>query len=252
MKTKRKNNKQGISLIVLVITIIVMIILAAAIILSLSSNGIIDRANEAVTKTDIGQVQTLASTIWAESYLDKREGKIQDIEEVVRKRLEKELGIEEGKLDDYYEVEFLENGVIIDKIDTMWIDLGVERIAQYTEEGFVMEPISEITLNATYRLEIQSPLYEGYVKINPFIYDEGIGWGFFINENGKVKSINSLDEFESIGEEFVTGTLKWEIWGGTNTGIMIMSSEANATQTYKITKTEIGVPINSKKYMMEN
>ena len=66
MKTK----KQGISLIVLVITIIVMIILAAAIILSLSSNGIIDRANEAVEKTDKAQVQILANTIWMDAYLD--------------------------------------------------------------------------------------------------------------------------------------------------------------------------------------
>ena len=47
-----------------------MIILAAAIILSLSSNGLIDRANEAVKKTDKAQVQILANTIWMEAYLD--------------------------------------------------------------------------------------------------------------------------------------------------------------------------------------
>ena len=75
MKT-RKSNKQGISLIVLVITIIVMIILAAAVILSLSSNGIIDRANDAVNKTDEKQMQTLAQTLWADAYLDYSEGKI--------------------------------------------------------------------------------------------------------------------------------------------------------------------------------
>ena len=46
--------KKGISLIVLVITIIVMIIIAGAIIISLNSTSVIDKANTAVTKTDVG------------------------------------------------------------------------------------------------------------------------------------------------------------------------------------------------------
>ena len=61
------NNKRGISLIVLVITIIVMIILGAAIILSLSSNGIIGKANDATRKTDLAnakQVVALAIGEW--------------------------------------------------------------------------------------------------------------------------------------------------------------------------------------------
>ena len=45
--------KKGISLIVLVITIIVMIILAASVVISLSNNGIIGRANEAVFKQNV-------------------------------------------------------------------------------------------------------------------------------------------------------------------------------------------------------
>lgn len=45
--------KKGISLIVLVITIIVMIIIAGAIIISLNSTNVINRANEAVTKSDV-------------------------------------------------------------------------------------------------------------------------------------------------------------------------------------------------------
>ena len=65
-----KTNKKGISLIVLVITIIVMIILASAIILSLGNTGIMDRAEQAVDASDIKQVQTYASTVWAEAYLD--------------------------------------------------------------------------------------------------------------------------------------------------------------------------------------
>lgn len=53
-----KNNKE-ISLIVLVITIIVMIILAGSIILTLSNSGMINRANEAVEKTDLAQAKNL-------------------------------------------------------------------------------------------------------------------------------------------------------------------------------------------------
>lgn len=62
--------KQGISLIVLVITIIVMIILAATIIVSLNNNEIIKNANEAVQAYDLAQVKTIASSIWAEEYIN--------------------------------------------------------------------------------------------------------------------------------------------------------------------------------------
>ena len=79
--------KSGISLIVLVITIIVMIILAAAVILSLTSSGIIGRANSAVDKTNLAQVQTLAQTIWSEIYLENLEGANLDYETEVPKRL---------------------------------------------------------------------------------------------------------------------------------------------------------------------
>ena len=66
----KKTNKQGVSLIVLVITIIVMIILAGTIILSLDNNGIIGKAQEAVNKTNLAEVQNLAQLAWAEAYLN--------------------------------------------------------------------------------------------------------------------------------------------------------------------------------------
>ena len=75
MKIKQK---KGISLIVLVITIIVMIILAAAIILSLSSSGIIGKANEARTKSDVAnakQVVSMAYAEWKLMTLDEQEEK---------------------------------------------------------------------------------------------------------------------------------------------------------------------------------
>ena len=64
-----KRNKSGISLIVLVITIIVMIILAAAIIISISNSGIVNRANEAVEKSDEAQMKQLATIAWSEVHL---------------------------------------------------------------------------------------------------------------------------------------------------------------------------------------
>lgn len=53
-----RNNKQGISLIVLVITIIVMIILASTIIVTLSNNGIIKLSSEAVFKSNVKNYQS--------------------------------------------------------------------------------------------------------------------------------------------------------------------------------------------------
>ena len=64
--------KKGISLIVLVITIIIMIILAAVVIVALNNSGIISKANEAVAKSNINQVQNLATAIWSDAYLDEK------------------------------------------------------------------------------------------------------------------------------------------------------------------------------------
>ncbi|MBQ8043141.1 MAG: hypothetical protein IJ272_03195 [Clostridia bacterium] len=62
--------KNAVSLIVLVITIIVMIILAGVIVLTLNNSGIIEQAQGAVDKTNLNEVQTLASLKWAEAYMD--------------------------------------------------------------------------------------------------------------------------------------------------------------------------------------
>ena len=67
-------NKKGISLIMLVITIIVMIILAAAVVVTLSNTGIINKADDAVTKTDKSQVTYLATLIWSEEYMGGKRG----------------------------------------------------------------------------------------------------------------------------------------------------------------------------------
>ena len=49
-----------------------MIILATAVVLTLSNSGIISKANDAVDATDLANMQDLASTLWADKYLDLR------------------------------------------------------------------------------------------------------------------------------------------------------------------------------------
>lgn len=57
--------KKGISLIVLVITIIVMIIIASAIIMSLTTNNIMDQADTAVEKSNRAEVKSIGASVLA-------------------------------------------------------------------------------------------------------------------------------------------------------------------------------------------
>ena len=70
MSIKQKN---GISLIVLVITIIVMIILATAIILTLNGSGIIGKAHEAKTASDLANAKNVVAIARAEWELNNIE-----------------------------------------------------------------------------------------------------------------------------------------------------------------------------------
>jgi len=102
-----KRNKRGISLIVLVITIIVMLILAAAVIISIERNKIIDRADEAVDETNLKEIQTLATVIWADAYLDK----VSPLdEEYIKGKLE-----EENINTDDLDIIVTDNGVSVSK-----------------------------------------------------------------------------------------------------------------------------------------
>ena len=93
-----KQNKKGISLIVLVITIIVMIILAAAIILSLNSSGIIGKANKAKLDTDKANMKEAAGVAVAEYQLAKELGELTDpnqtAEEYVKDKLKDQFAEE--------------------------------------------------------------------------------------------------------------------------------------------------------------
>ncbi len=115
-KQTRKNNKQAISLIVLVITIIVMIVLAGAIILSLNNAGIINKASEAVEKTNEATVNELAQTKWAEAYLKTNKSQ-EALEEYVLTELEK-AGIDI----DEYSITVTTNGVRVIKSVVATVD----------------------------------------------------------------------------------------------------------------------------------
>jgi len=127
----KKENKRGISLIVLVITIIVMIILATAIILSLSSSGIIGKANQAVTDTNTANLKEAANIALAEYELEVSIGGIDEdvttAEIYVKEKLgsqgfsEKELGLldisEDGKII-VYKYPVIPNGYVVSSVDT--------------------------------------------------------------------------------------------------------------------------------------
>ena len=109
-------SKRGISLIVLIITIIIMIILASSIILTLSNSGIINRANEAVEKTDLAQVKNLAALKWAEAYLDENITEKEDYKNYI------EQGLRESRINpDDYRIIITENGVEVrEKFPLEW------------------------------------------------------------------------------------------------------------------------------------
>ena len=119
--------KKGISLIVLVITIIVMIILAAAVVITLSNTGIINRASDAVDKTNKQQIVNLASLIWSEEYMDGKRGNT--LKEDVLARLE-----------DYtedYNIIVTDDGVTVkDKNEVGW---RIER--EYDDNGLITKAV---------------------------------------------------------------------------------------------------------------
>lgn len=61
-------SKKAVSLMVLMITIVVMTIIASVVIISLSNAGIIDKAEQAVTETNLANVKDLAKLGWANAY----------------------------------------------------------------------------------------------------------------------------------------------------------------------------------------
>lgn len=67
-----KNNRNGVSLIVLVITIIVIIILAAAVILTLNNNNPINEANDARYSSDLDNLQAVFTNVVSKIMVEKQ------------------------------------------------------------------------------------------------------------------------------------------------------------------------------------
>ena len=118
-------NKRGISLIVLVITIIVMIILAAAVIITISNTGIINRANEATSATNLKQVQQLATLTWSDAYIDGLRG--QELKDAV-------LG-ELGEYANDYTIDVTDKGVTV----TMGGNKALNQYGFYYDELYVAD-----------------------------------------------------------------------------------------------------------------
>lgn len=123
--------KKGISLIVLVITIIVMIILAAAVVISLTSNGIIDRANQAVQATDEKQVQQIVSLAWADAYTSGRKT-LEELQAAVDKSLE------ENNIDtNQFYVEVTTTGVNVTK-DVPYVYKNTKYVISKMEGSYII------------------------------------------------------------------------------------------------------------------
>ena len=122
--------KQGISLIVLVITIIVMIILAASVVITLSNTGIINKANDAVDKTNIKEVEQLATLTWAEEFMSGKRG-----DSLKTSVLE--------KLKDYaddYNIEVTDKGIAVtDKNGNTQTGWRIER--EYDDNGLITKAV---------------------------------------------------------------------------------------------------------------
>ena len=131
-----KEQKKGISLIVLVITIIVMIILASAVIISLSNSNIITKAKEAVLKTDVKNFAGELSVSLAEQKLNNKDLEFEDVTETDVEEIKKYI----PNFDEKYAGKiFIQNGELVydaskvtENEKTALESIGVNRGTTYT------------------------------------------------------------------------------------------------------------------------
>ena len=131
-----KTNKQGVSLIVLVITIIVMAILVTTVVLSINEDDISGKADTAVEKTNLSEIQNIAALAWADAYANKLAGKTVDIEKRVEEVLEKNNIDTKTK----YHLYFTKNGVEVVERTTLTLSSTTR------SEGLILGTTKDITL----------------------------------------------------------------------------------------------------------
>ncbi len=204
--------KKGISLIVLVITIIVMIILAASVVISMSNNGIIDKAGQAVTMTDEKQVQDLASLIWAEAYL--HETRTDTIENVVKDKLE-----EQGVTDTNWDIQVSNTGVTV----TSKLNGSTEDEYGYLSGTWkfndVLNPTNtNISENIVYRANIGGTVEE-YNKMDL----AGFAGTFTVQYN----------VIEDDGEYGInSGEVYWDSWNGEESKTIIFTTKQQVSPEF--------------------
>ena len=156
---KQKNkqtNKQGVSLITLVITIIIMTILAGVVILTLSDTSIFDKANNAVSATNLKQAENIANLAWAEAYMDNIRG-VDELQTAVNDAFVK------NKINDKYKAFVTEKGVKVKEIGTFWelvrksdtdikVKKGKQEIAIGTVVNYMPEGVGDTSYTGGWKI----------------------------------------------------------------------------------------------------
>ncbi|MDD2627277.1 MAG: hypothetical protein PHR25_02995 [Clostridia bacterium] len=207
------NKRKGISLIVLVITIIVMIILAGAIILSLNSSNIVDKTNEATTKSNISNAKQVTMLANAEYEL------MSDVEKegvTLRKHVEdklKEAGFKES------EYNVTEKGTVYN-IKSI-IPEGFYHVGGTVEEGLVISDNIED--------EGQGTLHETVLQGNQFVWVPVENFSEFIRYD-----FNNDTTIDSIYNEIIPEV-------GKNREVEKMYASVNEYKGFYVGRYEAGV-----------
>jgi len=250
MKNLRSNKTLGISLVALIVTIIVLIILTAAVIVTFMEVGIIDRAKEAVFKSDIRTYQEILAVKNAEKQIELATGNGEgglynetDFEKI------KEI-IPEFK-EEYKDLIAISNGEIVlgtrtdDPYSTWLADLGIgagkTSILALLEVGdyvkYIIPEGERKTYNITEKMGAEATnwifndidgdywdIYEYEEGEEVIGYNEEIKWRVLKNDGSKVTLV-SAEPVENIylyGEEGFTkgpetlNTICQEVYGGRN------------------------------------
>lgn len=193
--------KKGISLIVLVITIIVMVILAASVVITLSNTGIIDKANEAVNKSNKKEIEHLVVLAWADAYSEGKTSEAQ-LKEAVEKALS------DSKVDaSDYNIIVTENGVTVeDKDETNNTSKGINKYGFYYDDIYKAKANEDLDMGYAFH-------EDGSVEAFFISYDEELEEdmyypimylpaGYATYSNGKIilqgTTVNVVNEGNSI------------------------------------------------------
>ena len=245
-----RNKRAGISLVALVVTIIVLIILTAAVIVTFMEGGIIEKAKEAVFKSDIRTYQEILAVKNAENMINlatgNGEGGLYNATELA----EIQAIIPEFK-EEYKDLIAISNGEIVlgseskEPYSTWLAELGIgvaktSAVALMEEGDYVKYSIPEgerKTYNITEKLGAEATdwifndvdgdywdIGEYEEGENIIGYNEGIKWRV-LKKDGSAVTLVSVDPVENIylyGEQGFTkgpGALDaicQEVYGGRN------------------------------------